>query len=358
MPDLWTQKYRFQHRLIGVVNGIDEQIANTLEGALEKVSGKISSLAGKADQTESLVRKKKYLEKQRGEISKVLNEIYADIGKTIEGKTVELGQAIPEIMAGMVKDTLEIELGAPHLSKNRVKAWFESSQVEGLNPKRWLNRLSDNATNRIIKETRESLILHESHAQTAKRIMNALNVSRRSASGIAHNALHGTWQWAEREMYLENPDIQEMRFVAQIDRKTTPLCASLDGEIFPIKSAPLPPLHFKCRSMLSPLFEKGEKLIGKRIARIDEKPRTIKHRDGTTSTAYEKRRVQFIPKSMTHSDWVQSLVESANPKDLSFAREMLGKARFDLVKAGKFDIKDLYFHGKIKTIKELKRLSK
>ena len=258
MPDLWTQKYRFQHRLIGVVNGIDEEIAKTLEGALEKVSGKIANLASKADQTESLTRKRKYLERQRSEIQKVLNEIYVDIGKTIEGKTVELGQAVPEIMAGMVKDTLEIELSVPSLSKDRVRSWFESSQVEGLNPKRWLTKLSDNATNRIIKETRESLILHESHAQTAKRIQKALDIGRRSASGIAHNALHGAWQWAEREMYLENEDIQKMRFVAQIDRKTTPLCISLDGEVFPIKIAPLPPLHFKCRSMLSPLFEKGE----------------------------------------------------------------------------------------------------
>jgi len=356
MPDLWTQKYRFQHRLIGVVNGIDEEIAKTLEGALEKVSGNIAVLASKADQTESLVRKKKYLERQRKEIQKVLNEIYVDIGKTIEGKTVELGQAVPEIIADMVKNTLEIELSVPSLSKDRVKAWFESSQVEGLNPKRWLTKLSDNATNRIIKETRESLILHESYAQTAKRISNALNISRRSASGIAHNALHGAWQWAEREMYLENEDIQEMRFVAQIDRKTTPLCISLDGEVFPIKIAPLPPLHFKCRSMLSPLFEKGERLTGKRIARLDTEGRTVKHRDGTTSTKFEKRRVQFVPKSMTHSGWVQSLVESANPKDVSFAREMLGKTRFDLVKAGKFKVEKLYYGGKIKTIKELKRL--
>ena len=36
MADLWTAKYRFQHRLVGVVNGIDAEIAKTLEGALEK----------------------------------------------------------------------------------------------------------------------------------------------------------------------------------------------------------------------------------------------------------------------------------------------------------------------------------
>ena len=357
MPDLWTEKYKFQHRLIGVINGIDEEIKEILSGALEKVTGKIANLALKAEETESLLRKKRYLEKQRSEIKKVLDQIYQDIGKEIEGKTVELGQATPKIMADMVKDTIGIELSTPSLSKNRVKAWFESSQIEGLSPQRWLTKLSDNAVNRIVAETRESLILHESYGQTAKRIQQALDIGRRSAEGISHNALHGAWQFAEREMYLENPEmVQEMRFVAQIDRKTTELCISLDGQIFPIKEAPLPPLHFKCRSMLSPLFEKGIKFEGKRIARLDESPRTIKHRDGTTSTAYTKRRVQFIPEKMTHSDWVQSLAESANPKDVSFAREMLGPTRFSLVKAGKFEVKNLYYAGKLRTIKELKGL--
>jgi len=356
MPDLWTQKYIIQHRLLGLINGIDEEIAKTLEGGLEKVTGKIAKLASQADQTESLVRKKKYLEKQRDEISKVLNEIYQDIGKEIEGKTVELGQATPEIMSKMVKNTLNIELSVPSLSKNRVKAWYESSQIEGLSPKRWLTKLSDNATNRIISETRESLILHESLAQTAKRIQLALDIGRRSAEGIAHNALHGAWQFAERETYLENPELIEfVRFTAIADRKTTELCISLDGQEFPIKSAPLPPLHFRCRSMLMPIF-KGIKYQGKRVAVLDTGARTVKHRDGTTSTAYTKRRVQFIPESMTHSKWVQSLVESADPRDVSFSKKMLGPARFNLVKAGKFNVENLYYAGKLRTIKELKEL--
>jgi hypothetical protein len=144
MPDLWMEKYKFQHRLQGVVNGIDSEIAEILEGALETVSGKIAVLASKAEETESLIRKKKYLERQRAEIQKVLNQTYQDkIGGVIESKAVELGQATPEIMAGMVQNSLEIKLSVPSLSKDRVRSWFESSQVEGLNPKRWLTKLSD-----------------------------------------------------------------------------------------------------------------------------------------------------------------------------------------------------------------------
>ena len=85
MPDLWTERYKFQHRLQGIVNSVGNDIAKILEGALETVTGKIIILESKADETESLVRKKKYLSTQKSEIEKVLNGVYDDIGKEIKG---------------------------------------------------------------------------------------------------------------------------------------------------------------------------------------------------------------------------------------------------------------------------------
>ena len=80
MSDLWTEKYKHIHRLEGLVNGLSDEIAASLEGALEKVSGKIISLEQKAEQTKSLLTRKKYLDLQKVEIQKVLKETYADIG--------------------------------------------------------------------------------------------------------------------------------------------------------------------------------------------------------------------------------------------------------------------------------------
>lgn len=158
------------------------------------------------------------------------------------------------------------------------------------------------------------------------------------------------------ELYIENEEIvQEVRFTAIVDRKTTEFCISLDGQVFPLKEAPLHPLHLKCRSSIQPLF-RNIKYEGKRIAVLDSGARKIYHRDGSTSTVYSKRRVQHIPESMTHSQWVQSLVKSSDTRDVTFAREMLGKTRFDLVKAGKFKVEKLYYHGKLKTIAQLKEL--
>ena len=100
MTDFFKERIKLFHRLQGLINALGDDIREILESALETVSGKIIVLEAKADKTASLVYKKKYLEKQKAEIEKVLNEIYEDIGKTIREKSIETGQASPEIDLG------------------------------------------------------------------------------------------------------------------------------------------------------------------------------------------------------------------------------------------------------------------
>ena len=367
MTDFFKERIKLFHRLQGLINALGDDIREILESALETVSGKIIVLEAKADKTASLVYKKKYLEKQKAEIEKVLNEIYEDIGKTIREKSIETGQASPEITNNIFKKVIpprfEIKMGIPHLTKKRVVAWFESSQIDGLFFNDWLKKLKDNTVARIIRETRKSLVSGESRMDTIKRIQNALEVGRKSAQGLAHNAIRQAQSWADREYFIENAErFKGLRFVAELDRQTTPTCQSLDGQVFKIDECPQPPLHWLCRSHIEPVFknEELEKYMGeqKRIARIDTEARTVKHRDGTRSTKYEKLRVKFPERKLTYNQWLTSMVKSKNPADVAFAREVLGPTRFKLVANGKLKMESLYYHGKLRTIKELKELMK
>ena len=362
MTDLWTEKYKFQHRLQGVVQGTGEDIARTLEGALEKVTGRIVALEVKADDSKSYVYRKRYLQQQREQVTSVLDQVYADIGQGIKDKAVETGLAMPGMVDAMVKNAgITVELGVPNLTKKQVTAWFEASQVEGLYFNEWLKKLEGNAVARIVQETREAKVLSESLRQTAKRLQNALDVGRRSAEGLAHNALHTMANWAERQYWIENQDkITGLRFVSEIDRQTCPLCIPLDQRVFKVDECPQPPLHHLCRCTVMPVFkwDDGNARLGTRPARIDTEARTVKHRDGTTSTKYESLRVQHISTGLTHSQWMQSMVHSTDPRDVAFAREALGPTRFELVKSGKLTVERLYYGGELRTIKELEALTK
>jgi SPP1 gp7 family putative phage head morphogenesis protein len=361
MTDYLDEKFKLSHRLQGVANGLGEQFAESLEGSLDIVVGKIIRLSEEAEQTESVIRKRKYLEKQKTEIEKVLNEVYADIGKTIKATAIEVALETPEILNTIAKRTLKIQFAVPKLDKKTVESWFEASQVEGLYFNDWLKKLKSNAVSRIIKESRTALILTGTKTDAVKNIQTALNISQKSAAGLAQNAIYTMHNYAELEEYKANSDIiSKVRFTAELDRRTTPLCIQLDGKIYNFNDAPFPPLHWNCRSSLLPVFreKRVEATKGTRIARLDTEGRTVKHRDGSTSTKYEKLRVQDVPETKTYSQWMSSLVNSKNPADVSFAREALGKTRFELVKSGKLKLESLYYNGKLRSIKELKELMK
>jgi SPP1 gp7 family putative phage head morphogenesis protein len=370
MADLLNEKMKLSHRLQGVVNALADEITEILSEAADDVTGKILVLEAKAEQTESLVRRKKYLEKQKAEIGRVLGEVYQDIGQTIKDRAIETGQAALEIADAMLSKVIparfNIQLGVPHLDKKRVIAWFESSQIDGLFFNDWLKKLEENAAARIIRESRLAMISGDDRRLAAKRIQKALNTGRKSAGGLAQNAIRQAYNWAEREYLIENEQmLRGLRFIAELDRRTTPICRSLDGKVFKIADCPLPPLHWRCRSSIEPVFKnvqlerylaREEKSI--RIARIDTKPRTVHHRDGTTSTKYEKLRVKFPPARQNYNQWMTSMVKSSNPADVAFAKEVLGPARFDLVKSDKLKMNQLYYAGKLRTIKQLKELMK
>ena len=59
---------------------------------------------------------------------------------------------------------------------------------------------------------------------------------------------------AREQVARENPDVTEKYiYRAVLDSKTTPICRSLDGQVYKWGEGPEPPLHFGCRSLRAPL---------------------------------------------------------------------------------------------------------
>jgi hypothetical protein len=65
-----------------------------------------------------------------------------------------------------------------------------------------------------------------------------------------------------------------------------------------------------------------------------------------------------VPAGMSHNDFMKMMVNSSNPEFRRFARQALGPTRYGLVKSGKLKINQLYYAGKLRTIKELEVLTK
>jgi len=250
MPDYFNEKMKLSHRLTGMSQATGDDIKEILEQAHERVSGKILKLLEQAEQTKSLVRRKKWLEQQRQQIEKIMSEVYQEIGGTIKNKTIEIGMEAPIIADKILKKgfpELSINLSVPHLEKKRVIDWFQSTQVEGLYFSEYLKKMEASATERIIQATRLSMTSGESIRELSKTLRKSLDIGRNSAQGFAQTAFFNAYNYSEYQYFLDNEDIIKwVQWACELDRRTCAACAGLDQEKWPLKDVPqIPPIHFR-----------------------------------------------------------------------------------------------------------------
>ncbi|MBQ9487755.1 MAG: minor capsid protein [Selenomonadaceae bacterium] len=104
------------------------------------------------------------------------------------------------------------------------------------------------------------------------------------------------------------------QFIAVMDNRTTPICQSLDGEIFPIielsQGENAPPMHVRCRSTIAASEDdgkQGRKPVGQRAAR-DEDGKRIKIPADMT---YRDWKAVYIDKTRTLEDWRTEKIKSS-----------------------------------------------
>jgi len=68
-------------------------------------------------------------------------------------------------------------------------------------------------------------------------------------------ATNGIIHRMREQAYAKTPFIKKERFVATLDRHTTPICISNDQRKFKLNEGLFPPLHMNCRSIRVPVFE-------------------------------------------------------------------------------------------------------
>jgi SPP1 gp7 family putative phage head morphogenesis protein len=92
---------------------------------------------------------------------------------------------------------------------------------------------------------------------------NVHNISRSQSKGLVVTAVTSITNQADAATYEANSKyIKGYQYVAVLDSRTTPICASRDGKIFPINdNVHRPPAHFYCRSTTVPVFKSWEDVI-------------------------------------------------------------------------------------------------
>lgn len=116
---------------------------------------------------------------------------------------------------------------------------------------------------RLSTALRTSFVQGESVGNAARRIRGQVAKSQRGLLAFIRTANTHIASAVQTATYEANKDIvDQVEWRSILDSRTTKICASRDGNVYPADKGPRPPAHFACRSVVSPLlkgFERPER---------------------------------------------------------------------------------------------------
>jgi len=251
-----------------------------------------------------------------------------------------------------VKSFAAIGLDASLPTEAVLKALVNDSLIEGAPSAAWWAKQSDDTAFKFKAQVRQGIAGNETVQQIVRRIVGSprlgtpgiMATSRRGASALVHTSIQSVANDARLATFQANSDIVKgVRFLATLDSHTSLTCIAHSGAEWDLSGKPIsgnlpfasPPLHFNCRSVLTPITRTYKELG----IDIPEAP------EGTRASDEGQ-----IPASTTMSGFLKS-------KPRSYVDDLLGPGRAKLFLDGKITLPQLLdFAGNPLTLDQLKAI--
>lgn len=173
---------------------------------------------------------------------------------------------------------------------------FPASRVNTLLRSRWSGKNYSeriwNSTNKLADSLKEQLLVSfmtgSGVSEAAAAIREEFQTSAHAARRLVRTETNFIANQSELDAY-KRLGIEEYRYIATLDTRTSDICQSLDNQVFKIDDAKagvnLPPMHPNCRS--TTIMHDAEEPLKERIAK-DENGKSI-----------------YVPGNMSYSQWLQ-----------------------------------------------------
>lgn len=282
---------------------------------------------------------------RRGRTKRLIEQIRARVREFVPTLDKQIRDGLVQIgrdQALWAEDVLKVTLGAAsenvahtQITQQRLRAILNTDPFEGRVLKDHVRRIGSNIADRVTVQIRIGMAAEESIPDIVRRIRGrrarggfeggVLQRSTRETEALVRTAVTHVSNEGMRGTFRENEDILAgVRFVATLDGRTTPVCMSFDGEVWPLGSPKIqtPPLHWNCRSILAP--EVDWEGLG-----LPEPPESLRSaRDPVTG------KVTKIPGDITYEQWLRS-------QPASVQAEILGVGKARLFRKGEITLADL-----------------
>ena len=274
--------------------------------------------------------------------SQLIREInrptFAEINALVRQELVGLAIGESVFIQGVVSAALPVVFAGILPTAKELRGIVFARPFENRILRDWLSTYELGDRRRMMDEIRQGLVFSETPTQIGRRIFGTRalggadgtrEITRRGAQTLAQTSMSAISNATRQLFYKKNKAIRREVYVATLDSRTTPICQSLDGDVFPKGEGPIPPLHLNCRSIRAPVID------GRRLGRRPFSATTPKQLKGLTGPARRRavdKLVGSVPKKTTYTQFLRN-------QTAGFQDEVLGPARGRLFRSGELDLK-------------------
>jgi SPP1 gp7 family putative phage head morphogenesis protein len=271
-----------------------------------------------------------------------VRKIVAGVNGVIGGGLRQAGKALREdlaemavdeaawqkaVIGGAIPDAIDVDLELPSVSQlNKI---ISSQPFKGKTLSKWwgkINGASRSAVDSAIKlgiasgETTAQIVRRLSGTEGGKFMDGVFGGLRRNVASTTQTAITHISSKAREATYKANDDVVKgVEIVATLDNRTTEICMSEDGNVYPVGSGPRPPFHWNCRTTTVPVLKSFKELGLKDPGKLPA---------GTRASMTGQ-----VPARQTYQGWLKR-----QPKRIQ--AEALGKEKAKLFRSGRITVKD------------------
>lgn len=315
--------------MIALLNKADPELFAKLQSALERLPADSYTV----QRLDALLRS----------VRDVNAQAYAELDKQLTTELREYTGYELDYQKTLFETTLPVTLSVASVSAEQVYAAAMAQPFQGKLLSEWGAELSEARMTRIRDAIRMGYVQNETVPQIVQRIKGTralkyadglLDIDRRHVQAVVRTAIKHTANFANDRFYQTNDSlIKGLRWTSTLDSRTSSICQSLDGKIYPVDSGKRPPAHWNCRSVMTPVI-KSWKELG-----IDAEEFPA----GTRSSLDGQ-----VPASLNYSQWLKKQSQSRQ-------NEILGSTKAKLFRDGGLEVSNFVSRaGHTYTLAELR----
>lgn len=237
----------------------------------------------------------KSLQTQLKGLEEALLKIESEYKKVWIKQIKDLAESDVEFEANAMRQVTELDFTMPSPDQVESAIFSRPLQVEGVHGGKLLKTFFNDVTSTDIKRISNEIRIGFAQGLTTRditsRVREITKTAGRSAEMLTRTALAHSSNQARQALYERNKQVvKALRWTSTLDSRTTTICKSLSGRLFPLDSGPRPPVHPGCRSIMTAAFDERFSFL----------------RKGATQSSRGHDGVKQVDADLTYYSWLKT----------------------------------------------------